>query len=226
MKRLVVLLILLGTATTGNTAFDHRGWQWQRSIAVEDVSGFVRLSIVPEILDQSQASLNDLRVLDSGDNLVPHVIHWGRVRASKHMEWLAARLLNETYIPQQHTRVTLDFQEMHEKNRIKVALSETNYRRRALLEGSHDGQIWEVVAEDLWLFDVRLQGRKFKLDTLIFPRNNFRYLRLTVYNMPDDPRRIAIESAKTAFYYIESKKELVEVPVKDTRVSQNPKKKL
>ena len=225
MKRFVVILILLGTATSGNAAFDHSGWQWQRSIPIEDFSGFVRLSIIPEILDQSQATLDDLRVLDSNNNLVPHVIHWGRVRESEHMEWLAARLLNETYIPEQHTRVTLDFQEMLEKNRIKVSLSETNYRRRALLEGSHDSQSWEVVAEDLWLFDVRLQGRKFKLDTLAFPRNNFRYLRLTVYNMPDDPRRITIESAKTAFYQVESKKELVGVPVQDTRISQNHKKK-
>jgi hypothetical protein len=225
MKRLVVILVLLGTATTGNTAFDHRGWQWQRSIPPMASSGFVRLSIVPEILDQSQATLNDLRVLDGDNNLVPHVIHWGRVRVSKHIKWLAARLLNETYIPEQHTRVTLDFQEMLEKNRVKVALSETNYRRRALLEGCNDAQTWEIVAEDLWLFAVRLQGRKFTLDTLTFPRNNFRYLRLTVYNMTDDPRRIAIESAKAAFYHIESKKELVEVPVKNTRISQDPKKK-
>jgi hypothetical protein len=141
------------------------------------------------------------------------------------MEWLAARLLNETFIPKQYTSVTLDFQEMLEKNRVKVALSETNYRRRALLEGSNDSLKWEIVAEDLWFFDVRLQDRKFTLDTLTFPRNNFRYLRLTVYNMSDDPRRIAIESAKTAFYRTESKKELVEVPVEDSHVSFDQKKK-
>jgi len=225
MKRLVVILVLLGTATIGYTAFDHRGWKWQRSIPVEAASGFVRLSIIPEILDQSQATLNDLRVLDGNNNLVPHVIHWGRVRELTHREWLAARLLNETFIPMQHTRVTLDFKEILEKNRIKVALSETNYRRRALLEGSNDSQTWEIVAEDLWLFDVRLQDRKFTLDTLKFPRNNFRYLRLTVYNMTDDPRRISIESAKTAFFRTEDKKELVEVPVKGTKVSFDSKKK-
>jgi hypothetical protein len=225
MKRLLVILVLLGTATAGNAAFDFSGWKWQRSIPVEASSGFVRLSIIPEILDQSQATLNDLRVLDGNNNLVPHVIHWGRVRELKHMEWLAARLLNETFIPKQYTSVTLDFQEMLEKNRVKVALSETNYRRRALLEGSNDSLKWEIVAEDLWFFDVRLQDRKFTLDTLTFPRNNFRYLRLTVYNMSDDPRRIAIESAKTAFYRTESKKELVEVPVEDSHVSFDQKKK-
>jgi hypothetical protein len=225
MKRLLVILVLLGAAATGDAAFDHRGWKWQRSIPVEASSGFVRLSIIPEILDQSQATLNDLRVLDGNNNLVPHVIHWGRVRELKHMEWLAARMLNETFIPKQYTRVTLDFQEILEKNRLKVALSETNYRRRALLEGSNDSLTWEIVAEDLWFFDVRLQDRKFTLDTFTFPRNNFRYLRLTVYNMADDPRRITIDSAKAAFYRTENKKELVEVPVKESHISFDPKKK-
>ncbi len=225
MKRLVVILVLLGTATLGYTAFDHRGWKWQRSIPVKSHSGFVRLSIIPEILDQSQANLNDLRVLDVNNSLVPHVIHWGQVRELTHMEWLAAGLLNETFVPKQHTSVILDFQEMLEKNRIKVALSETNYRRLALLEGSNDSLKWEIVAENLWFFDVRMQDRKFTLDTLTFPRNNFRYLRLTVYNMSDDPRRITIESAKAAFYRTDSKKELVEAPVNDSRVSVDPKKK-
>ena len=225
MKRLVVILVLLGTATAGNAAFDHSGWKWQRPIPVEVSSGFVRLSIIPEILDQSQATLNDLRVLDGNNYLVPHVIHWGRVRESKTMEWLAAQLLNETFIPKQSTSVTMDFQEMLEKNRVKVTLSEANYRRRALLEGSNDSLTWENVAEDLWFFDVRLQDRKFTLDTLTFPRNNFRYMRLTVYNMTDDPRRISIESAKAALYRTESQMELVEVPVEDSRFSHNQKKK-
>lgn len=224
MKRLLVVLILLGTTVVATAAFDHSGWRWKRTIPLRDTSGFVRIPIMPEILDQSQATLNDLRVLDSNNNLVPHVIHWGRVRDERHMQWLPARLLNAAFIPAKYSSVTIDFQDMVEKNRIKVDLSETNYRRRALLEGSNDSVTWEVLAEDRWLFDVSLQGRNFKLDTLKFPHNNFRFLRLTVYNMSDDPRRIAIESVKAAFYQAESKKELVEVPVKRLNISHDAKK--
>jgi hypothetical protein len=218
-------LILIATSTTAAAAFDQNGWHWQRTIEADTASGFVRLPVMPEVLDQSQATLDDLRVLDGDKNLVPHVVHWGRVRDTRQLVWLPARLLNQTFIPSKYARVTIDFQEMAEKNRIKVALSETNYRRRILLEGSNDSATWDVVAEDLWLFDVNMQGRNFKLDTLKFPRNNFRYLRLTVYNMDDDPRRITIESARAAFYRIESKKELVEVPVKSMQISHDDKKR-
>ncbi len=221
--RLLVMMICLGTTTATHAGFDHSGWRWQRPIQTRTASGFVRLSITPEILDQSQADLSDLRVLDKATNLVPHVIHWGRMGEHRQFEWLPARLLNETYLPANYTRVTVDFHEMVEKNQIKVNFSETNYRRRALLEGSNDSATWEVVAEDLWLFDVSLQGRDFKLDTLKFPRNNFRYLRLTVYNMADDPRRLVIESVRAAFYRTENKKELVEIPVKELHITHDPK---
>jgi len=108
MKRLLVILILLGTSTTAIAAFDQSGWRWQRALKTGDASGFVRLPVMPEILDQSQATLNDLRVLDSDKNLVPHVVHWGRVRETRHMAWLPARLLNQTFIPTKYARVTVD----------------------------------------------------------------------------------------------------------------------
>jgi hypothetical protein len=224
MKRLLVILFLLGTATATNAAFDNKGWGWQRPIAVGRNSGFVRLSIPPEVFDQSQPTLNDLRVLDSSNRLVPHVVHWGRDRLIRQMEWLPARLLNETFLPETYSRVTIDFGEMVEKNRIKVDLSGENFRRRVLLEGSNDSKAWEVVAEDLWLFHVGIQGQNFQMDTLKFPQNNFRYMRLTAYNMSDDPRHVTIQSVKGAFYRTESEKELVVVPVKRINTSFDKKR--
>ncbi|MGD2270414.1 MAG: DUF3999 family protein [Desulfobacterales bacterium] len=221
MKHILVMMIFLATATVTEAAFDPAGWNWQRPILTRAKAGFVRLPITPEVLDQSQAGLNDLRVLDSDMNLVPHVIHWGRVQDETFTDWLPAQLLNETFIPEQSASVTMDFGEMIKKNQIRVDLSETNYRRRALLEGGNDGASWEVVAEDLWLFDVSYQGRNFKLNTLKFPQNNFRYLRLTVYNMADDPRKITIESVQAAFYRVASQRELEDVPVEDLQITND-----
>jgi hypothetical protein len=135
------------------------------------------------------------------------------------------RLVNTTFVPGKYSRVTVDFGETAEKNIIQVSLSGQNYRRRALLEGSNDTKTWEIVAEELWLFDVRVEGQNFKVDTLRFPTNNFPYLRLTVYNMTDDPRRITIGAVKGAFQRIEMEKELVPVPVKQMAVSHREDKK-
>jgi hypothetical protein len=221
MTILFAAALLFLSVTGASAAFDQTGWTWERPVEVQGAPGFVRLPIPPEVFDESKATLDDLRVLDDNNALVPHVFHWGRVHEVQELEWRSARLLNPTYLPGRYARVILDFGQIVEKNRVMVSLSGENYRRRALLEGSNDSRSWEVVAEDLWLFEVSFQGQHFKVDALKFPPNNFRYLRLTVYNMSDDPRRITIESVKAAFSRLEGDKELVPVPVKSMTVSQD-----
>ena len=78
MKTLMVFVLLLGTTPAPGATLDMAKWSWQRPISVQDASGFIRLSIPPEVFDQSQSGLNDLRILDNNNRLVPHVIHWGR----------------------------------------------------------------------------------------------------------------------------------------------------
>ena len=225
MKTLLATLCWLTVAATAQAGFDSSGWYWQRPMDGQSLSGFVSLFIPPEVFDESQPSLNDLRVVDENNVLAPHVIHWGRVRETRQQEWKSVRLVNTTFAPGKYSRVTVDFGETGEKNLIQVSLSGQNYRRRALLEGSNESKGWEVVAEDLWLFDVSMEGQNFKVDILKFPANNFRYLRLTVYNMTDDPRRITIETVKGAFQRIEKEKELLPIPAKQMTTSHREDKK-
>jgi len=225
MKTLLATLCWLTVAATAHAGFDSSGWYWQRPMDVQSLSGFVSLPIPPEVFDEGQPSLNDLRVLDENASLVPHMIRWGRIREIRQREWKSVNLINATFAPGKYSRVTADFGERVEKNLIQVSLSGQNYRRRALLEGSHDTESWEVISEDVWLFDVSAEGQHFKVDTLKFPPNNFRYLRLTVYNMTDDPRRITIETVKGASQRIEQEKELLPVPVKQMTTSHGEDKK-
>jgi hypothetical protein len=196
-------------ALTSHAQFDTKGWAWQRPVDTAGAQGFVRVSVPLDVIDASQASLNDLRVLDIGGNLVPHVVFWGHVRDIEKREWRPLKLLNATYQPGQFGRVTLDFGEPVDKNTVRVRASGENFRRRAALESSTDTLAWEMVAENLWLFDVRVPGQEFRADTFEFPTNNFRYLRLTVYNMPDDPRQVTIESAEGSLVKRVKESELV-----------------
>ena len=93
-------------------------------------------------------------------------------------------------------------------------MSGTNYRRRVSIEGGSDAETWEPVLEKGWVFDVSMPERDFRANTVDFPRNNFRYLRVTVYHMPEDPERITIRGVKAARYEKVGDKELVTVPVR------------
>jgi len=224
MRVLLAAILFLFTQAGADAAFDPTGWAWQRSIELGRASGFVRLTIPPEVFDEAQATLDDLRVVDDGGDLVPHALHWGRVREVPKVEWRPARLLNQTYAPGRYGRVVADFGASVEKNQVKVSISGTNYRRRVLVEGSDDGKSWEVVTQGLWLIDVSLQDQSFRVDTLKFPPNTFRHLRLTVYNIFDDFRPFAFKAVEASVQRAAGDKELVQVPVKGMTTTLDEKR--
>ncbi|MBP1726618.1 MAG: hypothetical protein H6Q51_1916 [Deltaproteobacteria bacterium] len=224
MRVLLAAILLLFTQVDAVAAFDPTGWAWKRTIELGRASGFVRLPIPPEVFDEAQATLNDLRVVDDSSALVPHVLHWGRVRELQKVEWRSARLLNQTYAPGRYGRVIADFGAAVEKNQVKVTISGTNYRRRVLVEGSDEGKSWEVVAQGLWLIDVSLQDQSFRVDTLKFPPNTFRHLRLTVYNIFDDFRPFAFKAVEASVHRTEGEKELVQVPVKGMTTTRDERR--
>ncbi|MBX7245631.1 MAG: DUF3999 domain-containing protein [Candidatus Sumerlaeaceae bacterium] len=191
--------LLLLAVSVPAAAFDLNGWTWKRPIENQGATGYVGLNITPDVFDQSQPSLNDLRILDKNGGLVPFIINWERTASREKREARSLQMINATFEAGKFSRVTLDFGESVQKSQLQVSLSGDNYRRAALIEGSTDTLAWESIAEKQWLFDVSLPDRRYKFDTLNFPVNNFRYLRLTVENMPDDPRRITIENVSAQF---------------------------
>jgi len=201
MTRCSVLALAVLTALRAHAAFDLKDWSWQCAVtAPQEPSEFCGLKLSPEVFDQALPSLNDLRLLDISGNLVPFIIRQEKTEDMDRVDWREVEIINRTFLPGQQARVTLDFGKSVMKNELEVVLSEANYRRRVAVEGSINGQDWKVIAEDQWLFDVSLPGKEFKVDTIRLPSNDFRYLRLTVYNMADDPRRISVQSVRAALH--------------------------
>ena len=200
MSRWILLFLAAAWAPTAWAAFDTTNWQWRAPLEDpgQNVSGFVRVDVPPWVFDQSQAGLADLRIIDQQGNLAPHVLRWGRARPAVQTLWREVKVLNRTYEPGRYARVVVDFGQNVEKNTLQVETSGANFRRRVAIEGSADGAGYERIVEGLYLFDISQLGQRFKADLLRFPVNDFRYLRLTVFHMPDDPAQIDIVSVKAA----------------------------
>ncbi len=221
---IILFLLLLCCVTVPVTAaFDHGGWSWQARIGPGPESeGFVRLPLTPEIFDRSRPDLADLRLMDSSGALVPHVVHWGRTKEKEDIRWSPLTLINRTFEPGQWERVVLDFGRPRLKNRIRLALSGDGFRRRVQLEGSVDGRSWEPVAEQGWVFSLRRDDERFVADTVNFPANDFRYLRLTLFHDPDDPRRIGLDAVDGGFREPVKEPELMSVPLRSLDRSHDP----
>ena len=214
MKRLLVSFLLATMALCVMAAFDATDWEWRAPLVrpQTEASGFAQVDLAPWVFDRSQSSLADLRVVDQNGALIPHIIRWGHATRQVHTEWRAVRLLNRTYEPNEYARVVADFGERFEKDSVRIATPGANFRRRVTIEGGGDGAAWERIADNLYLFDISLPNERFQADTLRFASNDFRFLRLTVFNMPEDPRQIEIASVQAAMSFSE-KTELTTQPV-------------
>jgi hypothetical protein len=222
MKRLYAALLcicVLVPAVVIGANSDFKAWKWKRSIDVHGAPGFVRIPIPQEIFNDSQFCLEDLRIIDDANQLVPHLLQWGYSIKGPQTEWRPAKLLNRSRIDKKYSRVVADFGQTMEKNAVRVSVSGTNFRRRVEVEGSNDCISWEKLPGTFLLFDVTMEGRQRKVDVLRLPRNNYRFLRLTVYNMPDEPESIAIEVVDGASRKTTVVKDLIPVPTKDVSIS-------
>lgn len=211
MNRFIALVFLVVTLVA---AFDPTGYGWVSFVDVGDDSGFVRLVLSPDVLDGASPDLNDLRLQDERSELVPYVLRVERWEDVARTVWRNVELINETFAPSEYARVTLDFGVgAQRRNQIRVSLGGENYRRKAMVEASDNGETWEMVVQEQWLFLIRQPDGEFELDVINFPSNDQQYLRLTVYNMPDDPDHIQIQKVEAALTETLPKAELTEVPV-------------
>ncbi len=205
-------------------AFDTSEWTWCNDVDLEGTSpGFVRLVIGPEVFDRSQVGLNDLRLIDPVGQLEPFVMHWGRTRTAEKVKWRRLGLFNETYEPDQYAQAVVDFRDKGRRNRLRVRTSGKNFRRRVVLEGADETKNWQLISENLWLFDLGRAGTRCQMDVLEFPTNDFRYLRLTAFNMEDDPQRIGFVRVEEAFRDAEKEKELTPVKAAITSITRDEK---
>jgi hypothetical protein len=222
----LVLLLLCSVTVSVNAAFDLDGWGWQARVDPGPAAeGFLRLPLTPEIFDRVRPDLADLRLLDGSGEPVPYVIHWGRTEEKQEIRWSPLTLINRTFEPGQWERVVLDFGRPVLKNRIRLALSGDGFRRRVQLEGSADDRAWEPVTEEGWVFSLRRGNEHFVADTVNFPANDFRYLRLTLFHDPDDPRRIGLEAVEGGFREPVKEPELVPVLVQSLDRSHDPERR-
>jgi hypothetical protein len=225
-KTAIITMLLAACACTEavgavDIAKDTSAWSHRVTIKPDDApsAGLVEVELPPDIFDRSRANLADLRLLDAAGNEIPYVIR--RTAGASRRESVAARVYNRTYVPGEKSTATVEFRERVPKNHIRIETAGSDFRRRVNIEASHDRENWQMVRQGAFLFKVsgNRRAEPYEKATVTIPESDHRYLRLTVFNAPDDPRQVKIENVK-AWRTIRTPPETVEVPLAETGVTQ------
>jgi hypothetical protein len=197
VKPLAWAALILAAALGAWTAMAGEAPPWSRWSHAADVSaaaGMADLDLPPAILARATEDLSDLRLADDATGVeVPYVIEPARV-TPRRVE-ISARLYNHAYLPGKQTSVVADFGQTFLKDSVEVRTGGVNYRRRVQIEGGDDGQRWQMVRQGALLFQVA-GSPPFERFVVTMPENNFRCLRVTVFNGPGDPPRLAVTDVR------------------------------
>jgi len=204
---------------SGKADWSHRA---PIQIAAAAEQGFVEFALTPEVFDLAREDLADLRVVAGAGGDAPYVLSVASGKTGSAP--LLVRLYNRTYVSGRQSSVTVDFGAKILKNRIGVDTAGLNFRRGVLVEASDDGQGWQKVREGAFLFRVAADaaGGSYDKRAVALPESNHRYLRVTVYNGPDDPEQVEIRYV-TAWQVVRDPPETSPVPVAGVQVGQKDK---
>ena len=158
--------------------------------------------LVPaEVFGAARPDLGDLRLYDATDKEIAYAL---RVREAKYSDReLTAREFNRATGANDSSEVSLDLgSEPPEHNEIDLHLPGANFRRRARLEASDDGEDWrKLVERDLFSFHV---GDKELHDLrLAYSPSRFRYLRLHIARDAEIDKGPVEIPAATVHYRVE-----------------------
>ena len=196
-------------------------------LAERPAKGLVEVPVPPEVMALAQPELGDLRVLTKAGEAVPFVVRVDQafaVNALSAPGTPPARLFNPLFVPGKQSTVEVDFGTREPRTRIDVDTPGTNFRRRVSVEASQDATAWEVLKKTDWLFRISYEKGSYNKSEVLLPDNDFRYLRITVFNAPDDPEQVVIRNV-TARHIAVTEPQTAEVPTKSLDVREDAKMK-
>jgi hypothetical protein len=188
--------------------------------------GLVEFALTPEAISKARQGLGDLRLTDGAGLIVPYVKRVDRGSSTPGLVMEPARMYNPVYVPGERNSVTVDFGAAKARTEIDVFTPGKNFRRRVMVEAGSDGQSWQILRKSDWLFNVVHENGQYAKTRVALPDNDFRYLRVTVFQAPDDPRDLPIEKVQSRFEK-NIPPDLAEVGIdpNSTTVTENPKLK-
>jgi hypothetical protein len=187
--------------------------------------GIVEAALPPEVFAGSRADLGDLRLIGPAGSAVPYVLRVDYGEAGKDVPYEPTRMFNPVFVPHKESSVTVDFGGKAARTCVGVLTPGANFRRRVMVEASTAGAAWQVLRQADWLFRVSYEGGQFTKDRVSLPDNDFRFLRVTVYNAPDDGEQVRIEKVR-AWYIKDTPPATAPVPVLAVTATQKPKQEV
>lgn len=180
----IAILVFVPLTTLAISAlpavWDH--WRYCRAIElpVTDATRLAQVRVADEVFLRSEASLEDLRVIDDQGVERPYTVFV--LDAAKKTENLAATLHERSFVPGEYTQAVVEIKgDAPFHNSLEIETPEQNFIEWVSVDASDDARTWRIVQERAPIFRFNKDGRE-GTRVVQYSDNNARYLRVRIFN--------------------------------------------
>ena len=173
-------------------AIELAEWKYKAEVTIEDGAGeYCKLTLTPDVYNAARPDLGDIRLVNTSGEQVPYVL--ARPKDTTEKQQYEPDVINRSTNADKAAIVTLDFGKKTVKNSIEVITEGNNFRRAVQVEGSNDNIEFFTLVEQAYVFAVTYNSRFEQVD---LPKNDYRYLRITVRPMATEEKSPVIDEVR------------------------------
>lgn len=189
-KKIIIIFTFFLWPSLAVADFSLTKWPYYKEINVA-TSGLTRFTIDEQMFLRTERDLRDIRIVNSKNLETPFKLLLGKTQSEVKKYW--PRMINNSYTPNQHTSVILDFGvNPATVNRLTIQTNNENFQRNVNVYGSNDKVNWAVLTDSAYIYDYtdRRGNVKSQNTSVNFGNSIFRYLRIEVADQDNTPVKI------------------------------------
>lgn len=161
--------------------FTPSAWKYRKRLPVDATKPITAVHVDRQVFAKAAPGLADLRIVH-GSEEVPYILN--RLSASHELREIDAEVLDKGATTA-GVQFVLSLNAVERHSRVTLKTTESNFRRRVLVESSADRQNWQVIRKEAFIFDFTHEGQHSSILSIEYPVSTQKFLRLTVEGWQD-----------------------------------------
>lgn len=161
---------------------------------------FYSISIQPALSAHLDASLKDLRIINNHGTAVPYIIN-STLPALKGHNFQALPITENSVKDSGRSHLVLENTSKQDIDGIALVIRNATVSRMAKISGSDDGKSWFTIIENFNFTGGQFSDSTSFILNLQIPKSNYRFFRIIIDNLKNDPLNIIEAGTYSAAAY-------------------------
>ncbi|MEO5891355.1 MAG: hypothetical protein ABIQ31_13970 [Ferruginibacter sp.] len=189
MIRLSKILFALNVICLAPLLSSGQDFKFTAELGAVDTTGFYAIPILSKLSAYIRTDFADIRIADKNKRWVPHIIQQGKSPLMEDL-FTAFPIMQNTVTDSGKNLLVIENTRSEGIYNLKLFLKNSAVSRTAMLSGSNDQHDWFIIDDKIAISRSYEMVKDEYLQEINFPLTKYRYLKIIIDNMHNDPLQV------------------------------------